>query len=286
MSSDFMAGLGIGAPSRQLTAVIAIGMMLIEYLFHRLNRASNYDASETAASLAIALCNKAIRGALGTTLAFPYAVAYQHRLFSIPLDNPWSWLALFLGVEFCYYVHHVAMHRIRWFWATHAVHHSATRLNLSAAIRINGWGGYLTGGFLFYLPLLVLGFSPIAVIGVLSLGLFYQFFLHVESPPSLGPLEWIFNTPMHHHVHHASNPDCLDRNFGSVLIIFDRLFGTFGEAPDGEQLRFGIVGAVPTNNPVWILFSNWRDMFRDTLSAQSPAEKFRALFGRPRARGL
>ncbi len=94
-----------------------------------------------------------------------------------------------------------------------------------------GWGGDLTGGFLFYLPLVTLGFHPVAVFGMLGLGLFYQFFLHVACPPSLGPLEWILNTPRHHHVHHASNGEYLDKNFGSVLIVFDRLFGTFAKAP-------------------------------------------------------
>ncbi|MBX9710578.1 MAG: sterol desaturase family protein [Xanthobacteraceae bacterium] len=280
MTFEFFTGPGSGPKYRLMLAAIALGLMLIEYLFHRLNHDESYDTRETAASLTIALGNKLIAGSFAAMMAFPFAFAYLHRLFSIPLDNAWSWLALFLCVEFSYYVHHVAMHKIRWFWATHAVHHSATKMNLSAAVRL-GWGGYLTGGFLFYVPLVVLGFNPVAVLAILGVGLFYQFFLHVASPPDLGPLEWILNTPRHHHVHHASNPDCLDRNFGSMLIIFDRMFGTFAEAPRNEKLRFGLVGVRPTANPVLILFGGWYGIFREALFAKGLRAKLDSLFGRP-----
>jgi len=261
-------------------AAIALTLILVEYFFHRLNHVDSYDAKETAASLFIAIGNKIITGSFATILAFPLLFAYQHRVFDIPIDRVWSWIALFLGVEFSYYVHHVAMHKIRWLWATHAVHHSPTKLNLSAAVRL-GWGGYLTGGFLFYLPLIILGFHPAAVLGMLGLGLLYQFFLHVARPPHLGALEWILNTPLHHHVHHASNPECLDRNFGSMLIIFDRMFGTFAEAPKNQALRFGILGAQSTANPFVILFAGWRRIAVEFARAKSPGKKFRSLFGKP-----
>jgi len=280
MHSGSFLGLGLGGHARLVFAVTALGLMLLEYLFQRLNHSDNYDAKETAASLVIAAGNKLITGAFAAVLAYPLVLAYRHRLFDVPLEKAWTWPVLFLAVEFSYYVHHVAMHRIRWLWATHAVHHSPTKLNLSAAVRL-GWGGYLTGGFLFYLPLIVIGFHPAAVLGVLGLGLFYQFFLHMASPPSLGVLEWVLNTPRHHHVHHASNPGCLDRNFGSVLIVFDRIFGTFAEAPENEQLHFGVAGVEPSTNPGTILFREWRRILRDLFRAKGLAKKFRAVFGRP-----
>ena len=204
----------------------------------------------------------------------------RHRLFDIPLNSGWIWLALFLAVEFCYYWHHVAMHKVRWFWATHSVHHSPTKLNLSAGVRL-GWGGHLTGGFLFYLPLVALGFNPAAVFGMLSFGLVYQFFLHLAHPPRLGPLEWMLNTPRHHQVHHASNAACLDKNYGAVLIIYDRLFGTFASAPKDEPLRFGLAGLAPSANPVDIVVATWLRMFSDMLRARGPAAKLRALLTPP-----
>jgi fatty acid hydroxylase family protein len=197
---------------------------------------------------------------------------YRHRIFNIPLDSALSWLALFLGIEFSYYVHHVAMHNIRWFWAIHAVHHSPTKLNLSAGARI-GWGGHLIGGFVFYL--VAVGFHPALVFGMLALGLVYQFVLHLFYPPHLGALKWVLNTPRHHQVHHAVSPTCIDKNFGSVLIVFDRIFVTFADAPRDEALQFGLRDTAPaTNNPLKIVFRGWAHMFSDTFRAELNRNEF------------
>ena len=271
--SDSHHGKGIGA-------LVMLGLMLSEYLIHRLNHADSYDARETAASLAIALGNKVIAALTAGVTVVPVMFVYRRRLFDIPLDTVWTWLALFLAVEFSYYVHHVAMHKVRWFWATHAVHHSPTRLNLSAGVRL-GWGAHLTGGFLFYLPLIALGFNPAAVFAVLTAGLFYQFFLHLAHAPDLGPLEWVLNTPRHHQVHHASNPACVDKNFGAVLIVFDRIFGTFATAPKDEAMQFGVAGTPPSANPLNIVFAAWLRMFSEMLQAKGFAAKLRTLFSPP-----
>ncbi|MBN9548265.1 MAG: sterol desaturase family protein, partial [Alphaproteobacteria bacterium] len=213
-------------------------------------------------------------------VAVPFTLAYGHRLFDLDPYAPATIAALFLATEFVYYWHHRASHRIRWMWATHAVHHSATRLNLTAAIRL-GWTGNISGNFLFFVPLAWLGFHPVAIVAVLGVNLLYQFFIHTELAPRLGPLEWVLNTPAHHRVHHASNRACLDRNYGGVLIVFDRLFGTFAEAPDDEELRYGLVGGTRTLNPVRIALGEWAAMFRDVRRASSPAAMWRALFAPP-----
>lgn len=266
--------------SRALMALVALGLMLVEYLFHKLNHDEAYDVRETATSLFIALGNKVVGFLTVGVVAIPMLFVYGHRLFTIPLDSVWTWLALFFGVEFSYYVHHVAMHRMAWFWASHAVHHSPTRLNLSAAVRL-GWGGNISGGFLFYLPLVAIGFHPIAVVAVLAPGLLYQFFLHVAHPPHLGPLEWVLNTPRHHQVHHASNASCIDKNFGAVLIVFDRLFGTFAAAPKDEPLRFGVAGMAPSANPFRVVFGGWLKIFSAAWRAQGLGARMRAFFGAP-----
>lgn len=263
-----------------ITALVALGLILLEYLFHKLNHDDAYDVRETATSLFIALGNKIIGYLTVGIVAVPMLFIHRHRLFTVPLDSAWAWFALFLCVEFSYYVHHVAMHRVAWFWASHAVHHSPTRLNLSAAVRL-GWGGNISGGFLFYLPLIALGFHPLAVVAMLGLGLLYQFLLHVAHAPSLGPLEWVLNTPRHHRVHHASNAACLDKNFGAMLIVFDRLFGTFARAPKDEVLRFGVIGAQPSANPLRVVFGVWLKVIADARQARGLGATMRALFGAP-----
>jgi sterol desaturase/sphingolipid hydroxylase (fatty acid hydroxylase superfamily) len=261
--------------------LVALTFIAIEFAYcHLAHHAQMHDAKETLASVGVALGNVVAKSFTSAISALPFFLVYQHRLADIPLDNAWSWLALFLGVEFCYYWFHLASHRVRWLWATHAVHHSATRFNLSAAVRL-GWTGQLTGGFLFFLPLAWIGFHPAAIALMLALGLLYQFFLHTALPIHLGPLEWVLNTPRHHRVHHACNEPCLDTNYGSTLIIFDRLFGTFAEAPRDEAMRFGVKGRAASNNPVVIALGEWKHLFVDFWRASGLKRKLAVLFGAP-----
>jgi sterol desaturase/sphingolipid hydroxylase (fatty acid hydroxylase superfamily) len=260
---------------------VALLFIVLELLYAKLaNHDHDHDIKETAASVGVAIGDVAARVLTSGLSAVPFFFVYQHRLLDISLNSAWSWLALFLGVEFFYYGFHVASHRVRWLWATHAVHHSATKFNLSAAIRL-GWTGHLTGAFVFFLPLAWIGFHPLAIAFVIGLGLLYQFFLHTAAPVSLGPLEWVLNTPSHHRVHHASNAACLDKNYGSVLIVFDRLFGTFTQAPREEPLRFGVKGRVPSNNPFVIALGEWGHLLRDAWRTPGLVPRLRVLFGPP-----
>jgi sterol desaturase/sphingolipid hydroxylase (fatty acid hydroxylase superfamily) len=273
----------MGNPTARLAVLaVAIGFMVLEYLLGRLahHDGRTHDFAESAASFGVALGRNVVRAVEAGLLAVPFAYAYQHRLFDFDQTAPLALVALFLAGEFVYYWHHRASHRIRWMWATHRVHHSATRLNLTAAIRV-GWTGNISGSFLFWLPLAWIGFHPLAIVGALGAGLLYQFFIHTELAPRLGPLEWVLNTPAHHRVHHASNSACLDRNFGGVLIVFDRLFGTFAEAPRDEPLRYGLAGEATTLNPFGIALGEWRSMLEDARHAGSVAATLRALSAPP-----
>ncbi len=263
-----------------LFLALSLAFIAAEALYARLSHhGDHHDLRETAASVGVAVGNILSRALTSGIAAVPFLLLYQHRLFEIPHDRLWSLALLFLGVEFCYYWFHRASHRIRWLWATHAVHHSATRFNLSAAVRL-GWTGQLTGAFIFFLPLAWLGFHPLAIIGMLSLGLLYQFFLHTAFGIRLGPLERVLNTPAHHRVHHASNEACLDRNYGATLIVFDRLFGTFAAAPP-EPLRFGLKGREPSLNPFVIALGEWVRLFADVRLAKGVRGKLAVLFGPP-----
>jgi len=239
-----------------------------------------YDWRAYAASLGDAVGRRAV-DALGLSIAAPVlAWAYEHRVQTIALSTPLAFVLLFVGQEFFYYGYHRAAHRVRWFWATHAVHHSPNELTLAAAVRL-GWTGKLTGTALFFAPLVWLGFPPLAVLATLSANLLYQFWLHAPWMPRLGVLEWVLNTPTHHKVHHASNPEYLDCNYGGVLIVFDRLFGTFVDLRDVVPPRYGLTTPLTSHNPVRIALHGWVALGRDLLAARGWRERLHTVFGPP-----
>jgi sterol desaturase/sphingolipid hydroxylase (fatty acid hydroxylase superfamily) len=205
---------------------------------------------------------------------------YSLRLFDIPTNTVWGLGLLFLAEEFAYYWLHRCGHEIRWLWASHSVHHSPTTITFSGAYRLSMTGA-ITGLFLFFVPLFILGFSPIAVAAMFGVNLVYQFWLHTECIPKLGWFEYIFNTPSHHRAHHAINPQYLDRNYGGVLIIFDRIFGTFAEEKTDVPLQYGLLGKEPTLNPLKLFFQEWVALFRDVAGATRWRDRFFLAFGRP-----
>ena len=194
--------------------------------------------------------------------------AIRHRVGNIAVDNAAAVAVLFIGQEFCYYWYHRAAHRVRWFWTTHSVHHSPNELTLAAAFRI-GIFGKLTGTPLFFVPLVWLGFDVRTVFSVLTLNLLYQFWIHVTWIPRLGWLEYVLNTPSSHRVHHASNDAYLDANFGGVLIVFDRLFGTYVAERDDLPCRYGLVEPQTSYNPLRVEFEPWARLARDLARARS-----------------
>ncbi|WP_213959678.1 sterol desaturase family protein [Variovorax sp. dw_954] len=213
--------------------------------------------------------------ALTWLLLWPFAMwsgamdwVWQHRLWTLPLDHWWGWVACFIGQEFCYYWYHRAAHRVRWFWCTHAIHHSPNQLNLSAAYRF-GWTGKLTGSLAFFMLAPLLGMPPDVIALMLALNLIYQFWVHATWIPRLGPLEWFLNTPSAHRVHHASNLEYLDGNYGGVLTVFDRLFGTYIAERDDVPCRYGLVTPITTYNLLHIEFCHWQALWRDLRSARS-----------------
>ena len=205
---------------------------------------------------------------------------YQHRLWTLPMDHWTGWAACFLGQEFCYYWYHRAAHRVRWFWCTHAIHHSPNDLNLSAAYRF-GWTGRLTGTLAFFALAPLLGMPPRIVLMLLSLNLLYQFWIHATWIPRLGPLEWVLNTPSAHRVHHASNLEYLDGNYGGVLIVFDRLFGTYIPERKDVPCRYGLVRPMRTYNLLVIEFAHWHALWHDLKTARSASEVLGYLFRPP-----
>ena len=249
----------------------------------RQRRGLGHDWKAYWASLGDALGRVLLNGLLkaGIVGALLYAV-WQWRIATFAMDRWWQWALLFVGLEFCYYWMHRADHRIHWFWLNHAVHHSSNQYTLSSAYRL-GWTGKITGAAVFFAPLVWLGFPVPVVLAALAVNLLYQFWLHTELIGTLPrPIEFVFNTPSHHRVHHASNPDYIDCNYGGVLIVFDRLFGSFRKEREDEPPRYGLVKPIYSHNPVRIAFHAWIQMFRTLKSARNWKERALVLFGPPK----
>lgn len=254
--------------------------ILLEALYYRIVLKRPYGWKVTASNLVVAI-GRLGSEALGKGVVLAvYVAAYELRVWDIPLDSWQSWVALFLLVDFAYYWLHRCSHEIRWMWALHSVHHSARQITLSVAYRL-GWTGLISGPWLFLIPLCWLGFDPRAVALAYAANLLYQFWLHTETVPKLGALEWLFNTPSHHRVHHAIEAEYLDRNYGGVLIVWDRLFGTFSEERDGAPRTYGLVRQIDTLNPLKIAFAGWVEMLRDLRGARSLRDALGYLFGPP-----
>ncbi len=259
-----------------------LGSIGVEIGWYLLARRRAYPWRETLSSIVIYILRvpaKLLRPLVVVPLIY---LAWAHRLTTIPLDTVWGIVVLFLGVELAYYWMHRCSHEIRWLWASHVVHHTPEQIHLASAFRL-GVTELLSGNWLFYFPLYLLGLNPLAVSGMLAVNLFYQFWLHTEMVGHLGPLEWLLNTPSHHRVHHASNPEYLDRNYGGIVIFWDRLFGTFAAEEARTPIVYGLVHPLRSLNPFRIAFHEWWAMSRDFIRARSWRARLGQLFGRPGA---
>ena len=214
-------------------------------------------------------------------IAFPvYSFAWRHRVATLG-DSPLNHLFTFLAVDFVYYWYHRASHRVRWLWAAHVVHHSSQRMNFSTAMRQNATNIF-NGGWLFFVPLALIGFNPVWIGVSWALSLVYQFFIHTTLVPKLpAPIEFLFNTPSHHCVHHGKNSGYIDRNYAGVLIIWDRLFGTFVDENVDEAIDYGITKPIPGDS-LWVYWTHeYRELFADIARPGSLLQRLKHLWMPP-----
>lgn len=219
-----------------------------------------YEKKDTWTSLGLGIGN-VLTGFITKALIFAlFTFLYQFRIFDLHASLWWYWVLLFFADDFSYYWFHRMAHHINWFWASHVVHHSSRHYNLAAALR-QTWTGNLTGSFLFWAWMPLAGFHPVWILFMQQLSLIYQFWIHTETVDRLPAfLEFIWNTPSHHRVHHGSDIKYLDRNHGGILIIWDRIFGTF--QPEEERPNYGLTKNIESFNPVVIALHTWGDLFR------------------------
>lgn len=256
-----------------------VGLIALEVLVGARLGKARYDPRDAATSIAMGL-GSLVSGAITASVVLAlYSTAHSWRVFDLG-TSLWLLVPCFLLDDLAYYWFHRMAHRVRWFWASHVVHHSSQHYNLSTAVR-QTWTGFFSLAFIYRIPILLIGFDPAMVLFCAGANLVYQFWIHTESIDRLGPLEWVMNTPSHHRVHHATNPRYLDANYAGTFIIWDRMFGTFVAEEPADPPKYGIIKNIKTFNPLWVAVHEWIGLFRDIRSAASWRERLGHLLQPP-----
>lgn len=257
-------------------APIMLTLVLIEWIISNYKKRKVYHGKDFLAASAIGIGN-IIAGALVKAATFGFALFFYNLVpWTIP-STWWSYILCLVIIDFCRYWAHRIAHEQRFWWATHVTHHSSKQYNFSVSFRL-GWTQHIK--IIFFIPAFLMGFHPVVFFICHQIEVLYQFWIHTEFIRKLPkPIEYIFVTPSHHRVHHAVNDKYLDKNYGSTLVIWDRMFGTF--QPEEEQPVYGITKPVNSFNPVYLVFHEWVDIFRDIRKSGSIKKSFKILFGRP-----
>jgi sterol desaturase/sphingolipid hydroxylase (fatty acid hydroxylase superfamily) len=242
-------------------------LLSIEAWFSYKENKKLYETKDTFGSLGLGIGN-VLTGFITKGIIWGlFSFLYQFRIFQLDDSKWWFWLLLFLADDFSYYWFHRISHQVNYFWASHVVHHSSQHYNLAAALR-QTWTGNATGSFLFWAWMPLVGFNPLWVLFMQQVSLIYQFWIHTETIQTMPRwFEFIFNTPSHHRVHHGSDLKYLDKNHAGILIIWDRIFGTFKK--EEERPTYGLTRNILSYNPVILAFKTWKDLFTKAFHAGS-----------------
>ena len=262
----------IGAP-------IVLALIFVEILISNWQQKNYYKTQDTLCTIGLLAGNIIVAFSIKGLILALHFYLYQYKIFELSGMLPlWLfWILTFVVIDLVFYIYHRMSHRIRFLWAIHLSHHSSEEMNFAVSFRQAWFGPISKIPFFMVLPLL--GFDPtiIAAAGVIST--LWGIVGHTQIVGRLGFVEWIFNTPSHHRVHHGSNEQYIDKNYGNLLIIWDRMFGTF--EPEKEKVRFGLVNNVNTFNPTKITFMAWSSMIEDISNKRSLSEVLWIIFGPP-----
>ena len=252
-------------------------MIAIEAWYASRRDPDAYQSKDAWNNVLIGFVSIFFGGLFGIAIGFVYAAAYEIAPFKFPADAWWTWVILFFVDDFAYYWFHRVSHESRLFWNFHVVHHSSNFYNLSVAVR-QSWFGALAH-WMFYAPIMLLGFAPWMFAIMHGFNLIYQFWIHTKFVKTMGPFEYVLNTPSHHRVHHGVNNPYLDKNYAGVLIIWDRMFGSFVQ--ETEEPRYGIIKPVNSYNPLWINTHAWAEMWQAMRQRPTFLGKLRCVFASP-----
>ena len=258
---------------------IAFGLILLEALFSAWKNQGFYHTGDSLGTLGLFIGNTfMIVLTKGIIFGF-YLFLFQYNLFNISDYLPaWAvWISAFFLIDFTFYWYHRASHRVRFLWAIHMNHHSSEEMNFLVAFRQAWFGPISKVPFFCLLPLFVL--DPTITIVAGAIATLFGVLGHTQLVNKLGPLEWFLNTPSHNRVHHGSNTEYIDKNYGNLFIIWDKLFGTF--EPEIAPVVFGITDNVKTFNPVKITFRDWITLYKDVKSANSAKEAWQYVWNPP-----
>ena len=229
-----------------------------------------YRFNDAVTNLSCGIGSTVLGAFFGIVTFWGYTYAFENFRWFTVAETPLNWFLLFLGIDFAYYWFHRLSHEINAVWATHIVHHQSEEYNLSVALR-QSWFQTLFSWW-FYLPLAFLGFSPVMIVTVAAINTLYQFWIHTKAIKKLpAPIEFIFNTPSHHRVHHGTNPQYIDKNHAGSLIIWDRMFGTFQK--EEEEVVYGITTPLNSFNPFYANFHYWKELVHNAKQTRSWKEK-------------
>ena len=261
---------------------IIYGMIALEAAFSALTNKSFYRLNDTLCTAGLLIGNILI-GSAAKGLSFAIHIfLYQFRVIDLANLIPlWlMWGLAFVLIDFVFYIYHRLSHRVRLLWAIHMSHHSSEEMNFAVSLR-QAWFAPLSKlPFFAVLPLLGMDPTIVVIAGVIST--LWGVVGHTQIVDKLGPLELIFNTPSHHRVHHGANKEYIDKNYGNLFIIWDKMFGTF--EPEQAPVKYGLVNNVNTFNPVKITFMGWGAILRDIRKAKSAKEALLLIFGPPNTR--
>ena len=260
-----------------------LGFLVLELVSLRLleaeeaQRYAGYELRDSRTSLLMGLGSLVVNGSARVVALLGYAALFTLTPLRLDAHRWYTWALVLLLVDLIWYLYHRASHRVRILWAGHQAHHNSRRFNFSTALR-QKWNPW--GELLFWVPLPLLGVPPWLIFTAFSVNLIFQFFVHTERVGTLwGPVEFVFNTPSHHRVHHASDPDYLDKNYGGILIIWDRLFGSY--AQETHRPTYGLTKNIDSFNPFRLQYHEYAAIVRDLRVSHQWRERFGYLFAPP-----
>jgi sterol desaturase/sphingolipid hydroxylase (fatty acid hydroxylase superfamily) len=263
-----------------LATPVFLLLIAIEWAVGRKRGRNTYRLNDALNSIGLGMLSQIVNLFTKLLMLGVYTAVYQRFApWRLPADALWVWAAALLAYDFCYYWLHRLGHTVALLWAAHVVHHQSEDYNLSTALRQTGSGWVL--GWLFYLPLALAGVPPIVFVGVGLVDLLYQFWVHTQQVGKLGWFDRWFCSPSNHRVHHAVNERYLDRNFGGILIVWDRLFGSFVEEDDAEPCVYGSRAPLRSWDPVWANLQVYAGLARTSRQARSWPDRLRVWLRRP-----